>query len=69
MNSQKIETDQVATAMHEMTATAHEVANLASRTAEGAQSSLQALQQARLLRAEYGAVVIEDLDGLRRYGM
>lgn len=46
---QAAEVQSVASAMHEMTATANEVANLASLTAEGAQSSLQSLQQANQL--------------------
>lgn len=46
---QAAEVQNVASAMHEMTATAHEVASLAGRTAEGAQSSLSALTQANEL--------------------
>ncbi|WP_306523569.1 methyl-accepting chemotaxis protein [Rheinheimera sp.] len=46
---QASEVQNVASAMHEMTATAHEVASLAGRTAEGAQSSLAALTQANQL--------------------
>lgn len=46
---QSAEVQNVASAMHEMTATAHEVASLAGRTAEGAQSSLAALTQANQL--------------------
>ncbi len=46
---QASEVQNVASAMHQMTATAHEVASLAGRTAEGAQSSLAALTQANQL--------------------
>jgi methyl-accepting chemotaxis protein len=46
---QSAEVQNVASAMHQMTATAHEVASLAGRTAEGAQSSLSALTQANQL--------------------
>jgi methyl-accepting chemotaxis protein len=46
---QAAEVQNVASAMHQMTATAHEVASLAGRTAEGAQSSLTALTQANQL--------------------
>lgn len=46
---QSSEVQNVASAMHQMTATAHEVASLAGRTAEGAQSSLSALTQANQL--------------------
>jgi len=45
-----------------------EIGHLAGISRQRVNQALQALQQARLLRAEYGAVVIEDLDGLRRYG-
>lgn len=46
-----------------------EIGHLAGISRQRVNQALQALQQARLLRVEYGAVVIEDLDGLRRYGM
>ncbi|RVU41682.1 methyl-accepting chemotaxis protein [Rheinheimera riviphila] len=48
-NLQAAEVQNVASAMHQMTATAHEVASLAGRTAEGAQSSLAALTAANQL--------------------
>jgi methyl-accepting chemotaxis protein len=46
---QTSEVQNVASAMHEMTATAHEVAKLAGSTANGAQESLTALTSANLL--------------------
>lgn len=45
-----------------------ELGHLAGISRQRVNQALQTLQQARLLRAEYGAIVIEDLDGLRRYG-
>ncbi len=46
---QASEIQNVASAMHQMSATAHEVANLASSTAQGAQQSLEALTSANQL--------------------
>jgi len=46
---QASEIQNVASAMHEMSATAHEVANLAGSTAQGAQESLEALTSANQL--------------------
>jgi len=45
-----------------------EIGHLAGISRQRVNQALQTLQQAGLLRVEYGSVVIEDLDGLRRYG-
>jgi CRP/FNR family cyclic AMP-dependent transcriptional regulator len=45
-----------------------ELGYLAGISRQRVNQALQTLQQARLLRVEYGAVVIEDLTGLRSYG-
>ena len=45
-----------------------EIGHLAGISRQRVNQALQTLQQAGLLRAEYGSIVIEDLDGLRRYG-
>jgi len=45
-----------------------EIGHLVGISRQRVNQALQALQQARLLRVEYGSIVIEDLDGLRRYG-
>ncbi len=45
-----------------------ELGHLAGISRQRVNQALHTLQQAGLLRAEYGAIVIEDLDGLRRYG-
>lgn len=45
-----------------------EIGHLAGISRQRVNQALQTLQQARLLRVEYGSIVIEDLDGLRRYG-
>ena len=46
-----------------------EIGHLAGISRQRVNQALQTLQQAGLLKVEYGAVVIEDLDGLRRYGV
>ncbi len=45
-----------------------EIGHLVGISRQRVNQALQALQQARLLRVEYGSIVIADLDGLRRYG-
>jgi CRP-like cAMP-binding protein len=45
-----------------------ELGHLAGISRQRVNQALQTLEQARLLRVEYGAIVIEDLDGLRSYG-
>jgi CRP/FNR family cyclic AMP-dependent transcriptional regulator len=45
-----------------------ELGHLAGISRQRVNQALQTLQQAGLLRAEYGAIVIDDLDGLRGYG-
>ena len=45
-----------------------EIGYLAGISRQRVNQALHALEQARLIRVEYGAIVIEDLDGLRRYG-
>jgi CRP-like cAMP-binding protein len=45
-----------------------ELGYLAGISRQRVNQALHALQEAGLLRVEYGAIVIEDLDGLRRYG-
>ncbi|MFN9212459.1 MAG: Crp/Fnr family transcriptional regulator [Betaproteobacteria bacterium] len=45
-----------------------ELGHLAGISRQRVNQALQTLEQARLLRVEYGAIVIEDLDGLRGYG-
>ncbi len=45
-----------------------EIGHLAGISRQRVNQALQTLQQARLLKVEYGAILIEDLDGLRRYG-
>ena len=45
-----------------------EIGHLVGISRQRVNQALQALQQARLLRVEYGSIVIEDLDGLRRHG-
>ena len=45
-----------------------EIGHLAGISRQRVNQALQTLAQAGLLKIEYGAVVIEDLDGLRRYG-
>ncbi|MDZ7653618.1 MAG: Crp/Fnr family transcriptional regulator [Burkholderiaceae bacterium] len=45
-----------------------EIGHLAGISRQRVNQALQTLQQAGLLRVEYGSIVIEDLDGLRRYG-
>jgi DNA-binding GntR family transcriptional regulator len=45
-----------------------EIGFLAGISRQRANQALQTLQQAGLLKVEYGAIVIEDLEGLRRYG-
>jgi CRP-like cAMP-binding protein len=45
-----------------------EIGYLAGISRQRVNQALQTLQQAGLIRVEYGAIVIEDLDGLRRYG-
>jgi CRP/FNR family transcriptional regulator, cyclic AMP receptor protein len=44
-----------------------EIGYLAGISRQRVNQALHALEQARLLRVEYGAIVIEDLEGLRRY--
>lgn len=44
-----------------------EIGYLSGISRQRVNQSLQTLQQAGLLRVEYGAIVIEDLEGLRRY--
>lgn len=46
-----------------------ELGHLAGISRQRVNQALQTLQQAGLLRTEYGAIVIEDLDGLGRYGV
>ncbi len=45
-----------------------EIGHLAGISRQRVNQALQTLQQAGLLRVEYGSIVIEDLDRLRRYG-
>ena len=45
-----------------------EIGYLAGISRQRVNQALQTLQKAGLLKVEYGAVVINDLDGLRRYG-
>ncbi|MCX8004530.1 MAG: Crp/Fnr family transcriptional regulator, partial [Burkholderiaceae bacterium] len=45
-----------------------EIGYLAGISRQRVNQSLQRLQRAGLLRVEYGAIVIEDLEGLRSYG-
>ncbi len=45
-----------------------EIGYLAGISRQRVNQALHALETAGLLRVEYGAVVIDDLDGLRRYG-
>jgi CRP-like cAMP-binding protein len=45
-----------------------EIGFLAGISRQRANQALQTLQQAGLLKVEYGAILIEDLEGLRRYG-
>jgi CRP/FNR family cyclic AMP-dependent transcriptional regulator len=45
-----------------------ELGHLAGISRQRVNQALQTLEQARLLRVEYGAIVIEDLGGLRGYG-
>jgi CRP-like cAMP-binding protein len=45
-----------------------EIGHLAGISRQRVNQALQTLQQAGLLHVEYGSIVIEDLDGLRRYG-
>jgi CRP-like cAMP-binding protein len=44
-----------------------EIGYLAGISRQRVNQALHALEQARLIRVEYGAIVIEDLEGLRRY--
>ncbi len=44
-----------------------EIGYLAGISRQRVNQALHTLEQARLLRIEYGAIVIEDLEGLRRY--
>jgi CRP/FNR family transcriptional regulator, cyclic AMP receptor protein len=44
-----------------------EIGYLSGISRQRVNQALQTLQQAGLLRAEYGAIVIEDLEGLRQY--
>ena len=44
-----------------------EIGYLAGISRQRVNQALHTLEQARLLRVEYGAIVIEDLEGLRRY--
>ncbi len=45
-----------------------EIGYLAGISRQRVNQALQTLQKAGLLKVEYGAIVINDLDGLRRYG-
>jgi CRP-like cAMP-binding protein len=45
-----------------------EIGYLAGISRQRVNQALHALEQARLLRVEYGAIAIDDLDGLRSYG-
>lgn len=45
-----------------------EIGYLAGISRQRVNQALQTLQQAGLIKVEYGAIVIEDLAGLRRYG-
>ncbi len=45
-----------------------EIGYLAGISRQRVNQALHALEQAGLLRVEYGAILIDDLDGLRRYG-
>ena len=49
------------------TLTQEEIAQLAGLSRQRANQALQRLEQAGLLRIEYGGVTVTDLDGLRRY--
>jgi DNA-binding GntR family transcriptional regulator len=45
-----------------------EIGYLSGISRQRVNQALQTLQQAGLVRVEYGAIVIEDLEGLRQYG-
>jgi DNA-binding GntR family transcriptional regulator len=45
-----------------------EIGYLAGISRQRVNQALHALEAAGLLKVEYGAIVINDLDGLRRYG-